>query len=400
MSDNLVGRYHGDVNDNGNRHGKGRLTLYNGDIYEGSWADDCIIEGTFTSLTGNIFAGSFNGNGEKHGKGNFFNKVTGDRFEGIFENDQPHGIGKKFRANGDVIHANYVHGIELKSQVMIKYKNGDTYTGAVNEVYFKQGYGKLLCSAGEYINVEGEFFEDEMHGRVKINYRSGKKLDAHFIKGVLNGQCHISYENGDVIDCEFEDGKKNGYGNLVKRNGEHYEGYFKNDKREGSGICTNEDGSSYDGEWLGGKMNGRGKFISADGGVCHTTWKNGKREGDAEIVSNGDIIKGKYCADELRHGTITYSNGDIYLGPIRKLKPETNALKKEKGTLTGKNYCYEGEFKNGKRSGKGRTDYADGAYYFGDYLDDLKHGEGSFEMNGLVLSFANTYIHIFFSNIL
>jgi hypothetical protein len=29
-----------------------------------------------------------------------------------------------------------------------------------------------------------------------------------------------------------------------------------------------------------------------------------------------------------------------------------------------------------------RIDYADGAYYEGFYLDDLKHGQGTFEMKG------------------
>jgi hypothetical protein len=355
MSDNLVGRYIGELNENGHRHGKGKLTLYNGDIFEGIWKDDSIEQGSYTSLTGNIYSGSFNHNGEKHGQGNYFNKVTGDRYEGNFENDMKHGTGKMFRSNGDVILGKYVHGIELKSQVMIKYKSGDTYTGAVNETYQKSGYGKLVCYVGDYVNVEGEFFEDEMHGRCKINYRSGKKLDAHFVHGILNGQAHIVYENGDVLDCEFVDGKKNGYGSLNRNKGERFDGYFVNDKREGSGTCIFEDGSSYDGEWLNGKMHGKGKYTYADGGICHTTWKNGKKEGDAEVIlPNGSIVKGKYFSDELREGSITYSNGDIYQGPLKKLRSETNSLKGEKGSLTGKNYFYRGEFKNGKRSGFGR----------------------------------------------
>jgi hypothetical protein len=383
MSDNLVGRYLGQTDCNGLRTGKGKLTLFNGDIFEGNWKDDILEEGTFTTLTGNVYSGSFNKNGEKHGNGNFFNKVTGDRYEGAFENDMKHGTGKLYRSNGDCILGKWVHGIELKSQVMVKFKNGDTYTGAVNDKYQKQGYGKLICYVGEYLNVEGEFFEDEMHGRVKINYRSGKKLDAHFMKGILNGQAHIVYENGDVLDCEFSDNKKNGYGSHIRRKGERYDGYFVNDNREGSGVCTFEDGSCYDGEWLDGKMNGKGKFTTSDGGVCHTTWKNGKKEGDGEyILPNGAIIKGKFSGDELREGTCTFSNGDIYQGPFKKFKPETNALKNEVGNLTGKNYLYRGEFKNGKRHGHGRIDYADGAYYEGEYKDDLKHGQGIFEMKG------------------
>ena len=383
MSDNLVGRYVGETNDEGQKHGKGKLTLYNGDIYEGQWVNDIITNGTFKTLTGNIYAGSFNNNGEKHGDGNYFNKVTGDRFEGNFENDLKHGTGKCFRANGDVVMGKYVHGIELKSQVMIKYKSGDNYTGAVSDTYQKQGYGKLMFYAGEYLSMEGEFFEDHMHGRVKIAYRSGKKVDAYFYNSVLNGQAHITYENGDILSCEYVDDKKNGYGTLLRKKGERYDGYFVNDKREGSGICVFEDGSSYDGEWLDGKMHGRGKFTTADGSVCHTSWTNGKKEGEAEVIlPNGAIVKGKYFADELREGSCTFSNGDIYQGPFKKLKAETNALKKEKGSLTGANYYYTGEFKNGKRHGKGRMEYADGAYYEGEYAEDYKHGQGVFEMKG------------------
>ena len=119
-------------------------------------------------------------------------------------------------------------------------------------------------------------------------------------------------------------------------------------------------------------------------------------QGDGEyILANKSIIKGKFLGDELREGSCIFSNGDIYQGPFKKFKLETNALKKEIGTLTGKNYLYRGEFKNGKRHGRGRIDYADGAYYEGEYKDDLKHGQGVFEMKGYVIH-VRIYLHLSF----
>ena len=39
---------------------------------------------------------------------------------------------------------------------------------------------------------------------------------------------------------------------------------------------------------------------------------------------------------------------------------------------------YVGAFKNNKKCGKGRFKYEDGRCYKGDFLDDIKHGEGEY----------------------
>ena len=40
---------------------------------------------------------------------------------------------------------------------------------------------------------------------------------------------------------------------------------------------------------------------------------------------------------------------------------------------------YEGDWKDGKRHGKGTYKYADGRVYEGDWKDDNKHGKGTFK---------------------
>ena len=40
--------------------------------------------------------------------------------------------------------------------------------------------------------------------------------------------------------------------------------------------------------------------------------------------------------------------------------------------------CYEGEFNNDKREGKGTMSFDDGNIYIGDWLNDMANGKGKF----------------------
>jgi 1-phosphatidylinositol-4-phosphate 5-kinase len=49
------------------------------------------------------------------------------------------------------------------------------------------------------------------------------------------------------------------------------------------------------------------------------------------------------------------------------------------GTLTMANGdAYTGEWRNGRKHGRGEFKYADGAFYNGEWKDDVPHGQGKF----------------------
>lgn len=53
------------------------------------------------------------------------------------------------------------------------------------------------------------------------------------------------------------------------------------------------------------------------------------------------------------------------------------------GTLTFGKRQYEGSFDNDKFNGKGKLTYTNGDYYFGQFLDNKKHGYGELYLNSI-----------------
>lgn len=68
---------------------------------------------------------------------------------------------------------------------------------------------------------------------------------------------------------------------------------------------------------------------------------------------------------------IKFYSGERYVGPCNS---KYNAH--GRGKFTFLDGIYVGDFIDGKKSGRGRIDYADGCVYDGEFLDDAPHGKG------------------------
>lgn len=126
-----------------------------------------------------------------------------------------------------------------------------------------------------------------------------------------------------------------------------------------SGNCQNGTGtyrysatSKYTGLFVNGLRHGKGKMIYADGSVYDGPFLYGKKHGDA--------------------GTITYVNGDKYIGQWSGDYPNGKGKYYFK---TGERY--EGSFVNGEFDGQGTMYYADQAYYTGGWKKSKKQGDGT-----------------------
>jgi len=100
---------------------------------------------------------------------------------------------------------------------------------------------------------------------------------------------------------------------------------------------------------------------------------NNKEYITTEIQSNGDIIMTEYSnwahlEPDFKNVKIIYTNGDIYEGSIKDGK-------KMYGELTFKTGFYDGEWKDDKRHGEGKSQVND-SYYEGKWKDDKRHGKG------------------------
>jgi hypothetical protein len=70
-------------------------------------------------------------------------------------------------------------------------------------------------------------------------------------------------------------------------------------------------------------------------------------------------------------GTETFSNGDKYVGEYKDGK------RNGRGTYTADGGKYVGEFKDGKRNGQGTWTYSNGEKYVGEFLRGTRHGQGT-----------------------
>lgn len=91
------------------RSGLGVLTNPSGDKYEGMWAEDQFNgQGTYKWADGSKYTGEWK-NGVQDGYGIFF-YTNGDKYTGYFRNNKFNGKGKYTWADGSMQDGNYIDG--------------------------------------------------------------------------------------------------------------------------------------------------------------------------------------------------------------------------------------------------------------------------------------------------
>jgi hypothetical protein len=144
------------------------------------------------------------------------------------------------------------------------------------------------------------------------------------------------------------------------KNGDFYEGSFLENEFDGHGkyVYSENDGlrrASYDGSWKNGKKHGYGTFIWKNGVTFEGQYVDDERIGfgSMNFPANDPFNRLRYVGDWKRgqlngHGTLTYTNGDVY----------------------------EGDFVAGAVRGNGTFFFADGRKYVGQVLKGKSHGRG------------------------
>ncbi|XP_009996531.1 PREDICTED: radial spoke head 1 homolog [Chaetura pelagica] len=178
--------YEGERNEEGERHGRGRARLPNGDTYEGEYEHGLRSgQGTYRFKNGAFYTGGYLQN-KKHGHGVFF-YPDGSKYEGSWVNDQRHGYGKYTYPNGDTYsgewlnHNRHGQGTYLYNDTRSKYvggwvegnQEGEAELIHLNHRYLGMflngnpvGYGKYIFDIGceqhgEYIQPEQDRGEEE-----------------------------------------------------------------------------------------------------------------------------------------------------------------------------------------------------------------------------------------------
>eukprot|EP01129_Flabellula_baltica_P012676 TRINITY_DN5755_c0_g1_i1.p1 TRINITY_DN5755_c0_g1~~TRINITY_DN5755_c0_g1_i1.p1 ORF type:complete len:250 (-),score=44.40 TRINITY_DN5755_c0_g1_i1:86-835(-) len=179
------GIYTGQVNEDKIPHGKGRLTMRNGNIFEGEFK-----------------------NGFKS-KGKMSNPETGEYYNGEFLNDVFHGRGT-FRMDIMFYEGEFFNGEMAGTGVGKLRHNNGVYSGIWRRNRFKEGVCKL--PSGEIF--EGEFNEEFLpHGKIKYQNADNETFEGNFENGLpVKGK--KVHKDKSVTVCYYKDGLPHGIGYL------------------------------------------------------------------------------------------------------------------------------------------------------------------------------------------
>lgn len=240
------------------------------------------------------------------------------------------------------------------------------FEGVEVETVFKNGPadkagikpGDLILSVNDSIL---RIVKNERMGQIFLNAPVTSKFQLGYI-----GEDEEVYR-GKTVSITKEDRKNflnkclegnciNGTGKHIDMEGAVYEGRFKNGKRDGLGRCTAANGVEYDGEWKDNKREGNGKAEYKVRGFDFAG-RNWSYEG----TWKQDSIHGK--------GTFAYGNGYSYTGEVKNNKLDGKGRKVLKDSTV-----YEGEWKDNALNGKGTIFFKNGDIHTGTFINEKLEG--------------------------
>ncbi|KAJ3098627.1 Radial spoke head 1 [Phlyctochytrium planicorne] len=145
---NILGVYEGDRSELGQRHGKGKNTFPNGDVYEGQYAF-----------------------GERSGLGVYKWKI-GAKYVGEYKNSLRDGVGTLFYPDGSKYKGPFQQGKRHGANGSYYYANGDVYTG--------------------------DWRNDAKNGRGTYLYKCGSKKVGLWVDGALAGPGEIVHADHKI----------------------------------------------------------------------------------------------------------------------------------------------------------------------------------------------------------
>lgn len=225
------------------------------------------------------------------------------------------------------------------AQQFIKYPNGDSYTGNIDENGLPHGYGVMkFAKGGETFSMIGtEVAIKEYSGEWQHGIRSGMGKMKYYKKGSgfarYIGEWNDNQPNGtgrfennndkssEYYEGSWVNGLRHGIGTYSRTEkpypDELYEGEWVDDRRCGKGICkySGAECNIYDGEWLDNKRHGHGIWRFDYGDSIECEWVNNRKNGEGVYTfADGTNFKAQWVNDELQSDSImTGNNADALL---------------------------------------------------------------------------------------
>ena len=370
---------------NSSRHGFGELLYQNGITkYVGYFLNGKITgQGIKTYANGNKYDGEWV-NSKYNGKGELTLK-DGDKYKGTWKNDEllnGEYTSENFSYIGDFENGNF-HG-----HGTLKFKSGTEYSGTWRNDYLPRG-SYLNTKGTKYI---GEFQDLEFHGKGELIIPNGPTYAGNFQNGKFHGKGKLSYSNGNIFIGNFENDYRSGQGTMNFSSGDSYVGQYMNGEAHGEGLYTWADGTSYSGTYSNGLRNGEGVMKNPNGDEISGIWVNGepqptqstkKTSGTGFFINeNGYFLTNHHTLEDCNKVEIITHNTNYEASVIAT--DEVNDLGLGKIDLTGNSYIKIG---NGDLD-KGEDILVAGFPLSGQLSDDVKITKGIISS---LSGFSNNY---------
>lgn len=400
-TERAVGRYQGETDELGRKHGRGTLSFGEGSYYrgewardkrngygvsvhgdrqyEGQWVDDIEHgEGTLT-LQGSLkYKGYF-----EHGKFAGFGTLTTDstlyrgefvaglfegagsfesreyRHVGEWERGLRHGVGHtEYLRDGSV--ASGTWEADCLQEGTLTRTNGILMRGTFDAAGRLHGDGSLTTAEGD--SYEGPFDSGEMRDDASftVRYVDGRRYAGQLRDGVPSGRGVCRYENGDVYDGEFLDGLRSGVGSLV----------------------VADSGCVLAGKWRCDIYLGASGTASAAG---HELSPITRGRGDS-FLFDGDEVEDLQPEDALFDNEVVHlgNAGQSDASRIRLLGSENAASREDNARVAAQDSTLQeasvalrdDEVTKPPRQGVARVRYSNGDVYEGEFWRGARHGNG------------------------
>eukprot|EP00796_Vickermania_ingenoplastis_P012134 gene12134-8355_t len=273
-----------------------------------------------------------------------------DVYEGNWKNSRMHGKGVLRRAvSKDMYEGQWFLG-QRSGQGMHHSSAFNTfYTGSWLENK-RHGRGELLEPEGLY---SGEFHDNNIHGYGEYVYHDGHVYRGEWVCGLYEGVGTYINPSGTKYEGGWRGGYEHGRGTRHYFNGDSYTGEWRYGLPHGVGTYTSVR-FQYEGDWRYGTVQGRGVCRYADGSRYDGEWINGKFNGLGTFSSAGRRI--------------------TYMGEFKAGKREG------RGEYNGLFVYYNGDWKNDKKHGVGTAKIRECGYYHGMWRDDFPEGRGTYRL--------------------
>jgi hypothetical protein len=293
-------RYVGDMR-NGDPDGRGMYIWKDGTTYDGDWVAG-VREGhaVWKSAAGSVFVGMYHKNEPVSGA---LTRPNGERYEGAFAADGPHGTGKYFWPDGN----RYEGPVDSRGRNghgTMFFPGGDSLECDWKDDQRVDGHGRYLWANGEiydgnFVNgvrdgdctsrfPSGDTFAGQCHANKWVTglytWKDGRTYQGPFVDGVPTGHGKVTWPSHEYWEGEVHQ-VRNGDGVFHWRDGDRLEGHWVNDLAEGPCTYFFHTGNKFIGTCTAGHVAGRGVYVGKDGSQTQAEYQHGHAvsQGSQEI---------------------------------------------------------------------------------------------------------------------